>query len=261
MTAWVCPRLDKGVCCTSDRPMALPALPGLPPDRPRDRLLHARRRVPALPDGDGAGRPLPRRAGAAAAAAAADPGEAAARAPRRRAGAEHLLPCGAMPLARRLLLLVLACAALAVAGCGSDSEDAGLRRRPRPTSTPAGRPSPRSRCPKGKAPEEARGQGPQGGHGAAAEAGKQRHGPVRRRLGVNGRQFDASWDRGEPFAFQLGAGAGHPGLGPGRRGHEGRRPPAARDPARPRLRRRRARRPTIGPNETLVFVIDLLGVE
>jgi peptidylprolyl isomerase len=72
-------------------------------------------------------------------------------------------------------------------------------------------------------------------------------------------QFDASWDRNDTFSFQLGAGqviAGWdqgvvgmrvggrrrlvipPGLGYGKRGAGG----------------------AIGPNETLVFVVDLLGV-
>ena len=75
----------------------------------------------------------------------------------------------------------------------------------------------------------------------------------------NGRQFDASWDRGSPFSFGLGAGqviqgwdrgvAGMrvggrrrltipPDLGYGSRGAGG----------------------VIAPNETLVFVVDLLGI-
>ncbi len=74
-----------------------------------------------------------------------------------------------------------------------------------------------------------------------------------------GKQFDASWDRGEPFTFPLGAGqviggwdqgvAGMrgggrrkltipPDLGYGSRGAGG----------------------AIGPNETLVFVVDLVKV-
>lgn len=75
----------------------------------------------------------------------------------------------------------------------------------------------------------------------------------------NGQQFDASWDRGQPFTFKLGAGqvisgwdqgvvgmkvGGRrrltipPGLGYGAAGAGG----------------------VIKPNETLVFVVDLLAV-
>ena len=72
----------------------------------------------------------------------------------------------------------------------------------------------------------------------------------------NGRQFDASWDRGEPFTFELGAGQVIPGWDNGIVGMRegGRRelviPPdqaygAAGSP------------PAIGPNETLIFVVDL----
>ena len=74
------------------------------------------------------------------------------------------------------------------------------------------------------------------GSGPVAKAGED--GPVQY-VGIsfaNGSQFDASWDRGEPFELPARRRPGHPRLGPGRRGHEGRRPPAARDPARPRLR-------------------------
>ena len=74
------------------------------------------------------------------------------------------------------------------------------------------RPSPRSTVPEGQAAEEARDQGPQGG--------RRRRPPRPARpvsvqyvgvSAVNGRQFDASWDRGEPFAFQLGSGQVIPG--------------------------------------------------
>jgi peptidylprolyl isomerase len=72
----------------------------------------------------------------------------------------------------------------------------------------------------------------------------------------NGQQFDASWDAGQPFPFQLGAGMVIPGWDQGMVGMRkgGRRllviPPDM------------AYGPTgsgpIGPNETLVFVVDLV---
>ena len=75
-----------------------------------------------------------------------------------------------------------------------------------------------------------------------------------------GRQFDASWDRGEPFSFDLGAGQVIPGWDRGVAGMRvgGRRrltiPPhlAYGDHGAGGV---------IGPAETLVFVVDLLGVD
>ncbi|HET8949861.1 MAG TPA: FKBP-type peptidyl-prolyl cis-trans isomerase, partial [Solirubrobacteraceae bacterium] len=73
-------------------------------------------------------------------------------------------------------------------------------------------------------------------------------------------QFDASWDRGEPFTFQLGSGGVIPGWDEGVKGMKvgGRRmlviPPDLAYGAQ-------GSPPTIGPNETLVFVIDLLDVK
>jgi peptidylprolyl isomerase len=97
------------------------------------------------------------------------------------------------------------------------------------------------------------------GKGAEAVAGKK---VTVQYVGVSfatKKQFDASWDRGEPFSFVLGQGRviqgwdeGVPGMKVG-----GRRQlvipaelayGASGSP------------PVIGPNETLVFVVDLLSV-
>ncbi len=72
-------------------------------------------------------------------------------------------------------------------------------------------------------------------------------------------QFDASWDRGQPFSFQLGAGKVIGGWDQGVAGMRvgGRR----RLTIPPRLGYgARGAGAAIGPNETLVFVVDLLGV-
>lgn len=72
-------------------------------------------------------------------------------------------------------------------------------------------------------------------------------------------QFDASWDRGQPFGFRLGAGQVIAGWDEGVAGMllGGRRritiPPEKGYGAR-------GAGGLIGPNETLVFVVDLLGV-
>ena len=73
------------------------------------------------------------------------------------------------------------------------------------------------------------------------------------------KQFDASWDRGETFRFKLGAGQVIKGWDEGVAGMKvgGRRrlvlPPS-------HAYGKRGAGGVIGPDETLVFVVDLLGV-
>jgi peptidylprolyl isomerase len=74
-----------------------------------------------------------------------------------------------------------------------------------------------------------------------------------------GQEFDASWDRGEPFPFPLGGGQVIPGWDKGVEGMKagGRRelvipPDLAYGP--------QGSPPAIGPNETLVFVVDLTKI-
>ena len=74
-----------------------------------------------------------------------------------------------------------------------------------------------------------------------------------------GEEFDASWDRGEPFQLELGAGMVIQGWDQGIVGMKegGRRrltiPPAlAYGPA--------GAPPAIGPDETLIFIVDLVEV-
>ena len=72
--------------------------------------------------------------------------------------------------------------------------------------------------------------------------------------------FDNSWDRGQPFPFQLGQGAVIPGWDAGVKGMKvgGRRqlviPPDQAYGAQ-------GSPPKIGPNETLVFVVDLVKLQ
>ena len=74
-----------------------------------------------------------------------------------------------------------------------------------------------------------------------------------------GKQFDSSWDRGQPFSFQLGGGQVIPGWDQGVAGMKvgGRRelivPPDLAYGAQ-------GQPPTIPRNATLVFVIDLISV-
>src|SRR3954471_13285203 len=75
----------------------------------------------------------------------------------------------------------------------------------------------------------------------------------------NGKQFDASWDRGDTFKFGLGKGQVIQGWDEGVQGMKvgGRRkitiPPAM-------AYGKRGAGGVIGPDETLIFVVDLIGV-
>ena len=75
----------------------------------------------------------------------------------------------------------------------------------------------------------------------------------------SGRQFDASWDRQATFSFRLGGGQVIPGWDRGVAGMKvgGRRrltiPPELGYGSR-------GAGGVIGPNETLVFVVDLVGI-
>ena len=73
-----------------------------------------------------------------------------------------------------------------------------------------------------------------------------------------GEQFDASWDSGQPFSFQLGGGQVIPGWD---RGLKGMRKGGRRELTIPPTLAYGAQGspPAIGPNETLVFVVDLVN--
>ena len=169
----------------------------------------------------------------------------------------------------RPILAIALAAVLFAAGCGEDEEQPAAAptpaatETPAPTETPEAAPEatkPRVPKPTGKPPERLVTKDLREGDGPAATAGQtvQVH-----YVGVSfktGEQFDASWDRGEPFAFQLGAGMVIPGWDQGVEGMKvgGRRrlvipPELAYGP--------QGQPPDIGPNETLVFVVDLLAVQ
>jgi peptidylprolyl isomerase len=98
------------------------------------------------------------------------------------------------------------------------------------------------------------------GEGTEAEAGDTL---TMQYVGVlydNGKEFDSSWSSGQPFTFQLGAGSVIPGWDQGIQGMKvgGRReliiPPDLAYGAQ-------GSPPTIPPDSTLVFVVDLLDVQ
>jgi peptidylprolyl isomerase len=171
-------------------------------------------------------------------------------------------------MAPRLLLpAVIAVLALAAAGCGNDDDNdkKEAATTPATASTPAATtPAPNTETatkpkvtvPSGPPPKKLEIKDLKEGTGPAAKAGDQL---TVQYVGVNyanGKQFDASWDRGQPFQFQLGAGGVIPGWDEGLVGTKagGRRaliiPPDLAYGAQ-------GAPPDIPPNATLIFVIDL----
>jgi peptidylprolyl isomerase len=114
--------------------------------------------------------------------------------------------------------------------------------------------------PEGDAPSELQITDLVVGDGAEAKAGDQ---VVVHYVGVahsTGEEFDASWNRGTPFAFPLGAGRVIAGWDQGVQGMRvgGRRQLTI--PAKLGYGDRGAGN-AIRPGETLIFVVDLLGVQ
>jgi peptidylprolyl isomerase len=189
-----------------------------------------------------------------------------------------------MPSARVLAALLAVSVALAAAGCGSSKKKASAKTQPvatapattqtettAPTTTSAPKSSggvvpvanakdlkhkPRLATPHGSPPASLIKKDLVVGHGPAAHAGDT---ATVQYVGIswsNGKQFDASWDRGQPFTFPLGQSQVIQGWDQGVVGMKagGRRelvipPDLGYGPA--------GAPPSIGPNETLVFVIDL----
>jgi peptidylprolyl isomerase len=147
-------------------------------------------------------------------------------------------------------VLVVAVIAILI-GRGGDSDEG--------TTTADVGSKPTVEVPKGPPPDQLVSNDLKEGDGAEAKAGDR---VTVQYVGVlydGGKEFDASWDRGQPFPFTLGSGEVIPGWDQGVEGMKvgGRReliiPPAlAYGP--------QGQPPDIPPNATLVFVIDLVSV-
>ena len=179
------------------------------------------------------------------------------------------------------LLPFAAAVVLGLSACGSDEGDTetggSAAATPEATQTPAATETPAAGTgatkiskdteskpeipkPTGEPPTELVKRDIVKGKGPAAKAGDQ---VTVQYVGVSystGEQFDASWDNGQPFPFALGEGQVIPGWDQGVPGMKvgGRRelviPPemaygAAGSP------------PAIGPNETLIFVVDVVDIK
>jgi peptidylprolyl isomerase len=176
----------------------------------------------------------------------------------------------------RLLMLLALVAALGLAACGDDDDGGGSgettppptaeqqteteptvseqREALKDTSTKPEIPRPTGSPPRRLQVEDiVRGKGP------AAKAGDTITAHYAGVTFSTGEEFDASWNRGEPFTFPLGGGQVIEGWDRGFVGMKqgGRRiltiPPELAYGAQ-------GFPPAIGPNETLVFVVDLLEI-
>jgi len=161
------------------------------------------------------------------------------------------------------MLTIAVCAGLLVAGCGGSDSSGESSAAGGETSTAEAsggeKTKPEVTVPKGAPPKKLEIEEIEAGSGAEAQSGQE---VTVQYVGVgykSGKEFDSSWSRSEPFTFTLGAGEVIPGWDQGVEGMKvgGRReliiPPslAYGEAGAP---------PAIGPNETLVFVIDLLEV-
>jgi len=180
---------------------------------------------------------------------------------------------------KRLAPILVVCLALVGAGCGSSDDSTTGSSESTATSTELSEQSPtqsgggaekqssgsaktkpKVTVPSGPPPKKLEIEEIEKGSGAEAKAGDE---ATVQYVGVgydSEEEFDSSWSRNEPFPVTLGAGGVIPGWEQGIEGMKvgGRReliipPNLAYGP--------QGYPPSIGPNETLIFVIDLLAVK
>jgi len=171
--------------------------------------------------------------------------------------------------ARHALAYGLAALSLVAAGCSEEkAEESGSAGAPKeseaapaaPATSAEPREKPKVEVPPGPPPKEIEVKDLIEGDGAPAEPGQEL---TVNYVGVsysNGKEFDSSFDAGQPFPFQLGGGEVIPGWDQGLAGMKvgGRR----RLTIPPELAYgKTGQPPVIKPNETLVFVIDLLSAK
>ncbi|MEA2469380.1 MAG: hypothetical protein QOE38_378 [Thermoleophilaceae bacterium] len=171
---------------------------------------------------------------------------------------------------RTYLPALLVTAAVAVAGCGGSgtTTTAAIPAGPAPTAPPPPKAStnlqdtkskPVVPKPTGAAPTKLVVKDIVVGKGKAAKKGDMLSMQYVGVLFNGGQQFDASWDNGSPFDFQLGQGKVIPGWD---KGLVGIKPGGRRELIIPGKLAYGAQGqpPTIPPNAALVFIVDALSV-
>jgi peptidylprolyl isomerase len=165
---------------------------------------------------------------------------------------------------RTLLLALVLVAALVAAGCGGDGKESAAT----PTATAKATATPDNTdvtkkptvtVPDELPPDQLQIKDIVKGKGRAAKKGDK---VTVQYVGVawsTGVEFDASWDRGQPFTFKLGEGKVIPGWD---KGVPGMRKGGRRELTIPAEMAYGAQGspPSIGPNECLRFVIDMVKV-
>jgi peptidylprolyl isomerase len=167
---------------------------------------------------------------------------------------------------RRLALLFV----LALAACGGESasppeptptpfiEKVTGEATPLPEVTPSGKREPKVSVPEGDPPAELVVRDLERGDGPEAVPGKTLAVDYKGVRWEDGEAFDSSWSTGQPFQFILGARQVIPGW---ERGFEGMRVGGRRQLiVPPELAYGDHGQGLIRPNETIVFVVDLLSV-
>jgi FKBP-type peptidyl-prolyl cis-trans isomerase len=139
---------------------------------------------------------------------------------------------------------------------GKGGKSPAPKPKPKPTTNKT---KPKVEVPKGPPPKKLVIRDLEEGNGPAAKIGDEVTVEYVGVLYKGGKQFDASWDRGEPISFTLGAGEVIPGWDQGIEGMKvgGRRELIIP----PNLAYGSEGGGTIPPNSTLVFVVDLLAIE
>jgi peptidylprolyl isomerase len=170
---------------------------------------------------------------------------------------------------KTLMLMTAVCAVLLAAGCGgsADSSTQSSESTAATTSESASteaadgkKTAPRVAVPKGPPPSKLESKDLENGSGAEAKAGDKVTVQYVAVLYKGAKVVDSSWSRNEPFSFKLGAGEVIPGWD---QGIEGMKAGGRRELIVPAnlAYGKKGFPPAIGPNEAMVFVIDLLKVE